>query len=86
MKLYNKGGRAIIISKEDIISGGRANEHDVKKDRLYMDPSTSMDVKDELGTKLLGMYPQMLVRMDEPKDKPKKRPAVKKALAKTKKR
>jgi hypothetical protein len=82
MKLYNKGGRALILPKTEVISGGRLLEHDIKKDRLYLDPSANIEVNDKYGTKLLGMYPNMIMRMDTPSAKPKRRPAVKKAVAK----
>ena len=81
MKLYNKGGRAIIVAKVDVVKGGRISEHDIKKDRVYFDPSTNIELVDKCGTKLLGMYPSMLMRMDTPNDKPKKK-SVKKQVAK----
>ena len=65
MKLYNKGGRAFIISVDNIISGGRFQENDNKKERKYFDPETDIEVKDEYGIKLMGMYPKELKKVGE---------------------
>jgi hypothetical protein len=81
MKLYNKGGRALILPPEEVISGGRYQDHDRKKTKCYFDPSKSIEVKDEYGAKILGMYTEMLVKMDSdvvPKAKVAKKKAKKK--------
>lgn len=64
MKLYNKGGRALILPPAEVISGGRFQQHDRKKEKAYFDPSKDIEVSEAYGDKLLGMYPEMLVKMD----------------------
>lgn len=68
MKLYNKSdnksGRALILPPEEIVSGGRYQEHDRKKTKCYFDPGKSIEVNEEYGVKLLAMYPEMLIKMD----------------------
>lgn len=83
MKLYNKGGRSLIIAKEQVINGGTYKAHDNKEERPYFDPGKTIEVKDEYGEKLLGMYPDFLMRMDE-KAEAKKTKAKAKVKAKGK--
>lgn len=90
MILYNKSGRAFIIDVKYITNGGRFSEFDTKKDRKYFDPNTDLEVTDEYGKKLLGMYPKELKRFDSPEKKvetPKKRKSTikKKTTKKSKK-
>lgn len=80
MKLYNKGGRALILDPKEIKNGGRYLEHDKKKEKCYFDPNANIEVTDGYGNKLLGMYGGMIMRTDTPDDKPKKKRVAKKAV------
>lgn len=66
MKLYNKSGRAFIVAKENVINGGRVQAHDVKSNRVYFDPEAEIEMKDEVGQKMLNDYPKELKRLDNP--------------------
>ncbi len=74
MKLYNKSGRAFIVSKENVISGGRVQAHDTKTNRVYFDPESEIEMEDNVGQKMLSNYPKELKRLDNPQasSKPKK--------------
>lgn len=85
MRLYNKGGRAIIIAKDEAISGCRIPEDEIGKNRAYIDPGKTVDVTDVKGERLLNMYPEMLMRMDKKVVRTaKKKVAKKKPVAKKK--
>lgn len=99
MKIYNKGARGFVISREDAISGCRLPTDEIGKFKAYIDPGSTVSVTDEVGAKLMKMYPANLVclegdckeRLDqahkelekEKKATPKKNPAAK-AKAKAK--
>ncbi len=73
MKLYNKCGRAFIIDRKDAGAGCRLPKDDVTKTRAYIDPQTEVEVSEEIGIKLLGMYPESLMHMDKNKSTAKPR-------------
>lgn len=81
MKLYNKGGRAIIIAKSEAISGCRIPTDTIGAEKAYIDPGKTVEVVDSKGEKLMNMYPELLVRMDE-KAKTKAKAKAKKPVAK----
>ena len=64
MKLYNKGKRSFILNKDNVISGGRTQEHDIEKTRIYFDPDKEIEVVDEQGDKLLK-YGKEIMRVDK---------------------
>ena len=76
MKLYNKGGRAFIVAKDNVISGGRAQVHDLRGDRLYFDPGTNIEIKDAAANKMLRDYPQSIIGMGDSVAAPKARKRV----------
>lgn len=80
MKLYNRGARSFIVHKDDAIRGCSPLEHDINKDRVYFNPGTEAELRDEIGEKLLKNYSTELMQVDknrikgvdEPKRKSKK--------------
>lgn len=74
MRLYNKGFRSFIINKVDAIDGCRFLDDEVGKDRAYIDPDKTVEIKDEIGVKLLADYPKelMKIRDGEPSKKESK--------------
>lgn len=89
MKLYNKGGRAIIVRKEDIISGGRQLPDENAKDKIYIDPQATVQIKDEVGEKLCRNYPKDLMNLSQGESRSSvaktKKTAAKKNIATKKK-
>ena len=65
MKLYNKGGRAIIIAREEAIDGCRFPTDVVGTAKAYIDPQTTVEIIDSKAEKLLKMYPSMLMQVDK---------------------
>ena len=88
MKLYNKSVRAFIINKVDAVDGCRFPTDIMSKEKAYIDPDTTVEVSDVLGTKLLSDYPAEIMKIEGStknriKDKVEKK-EVKKAVKKTK--
>lgn len=83
MRLYNKGLRSFIINKEDAISGCRTLSDEVGKHKAYIDPDKTVEVRDEIGEKLLNLYPTVLMKMRDGEDTPKE--VKKKKVKKSKK-
>ena len=76
MRVYNKHAeKAIIVAKEDVISGGTDVEG-----RIYIDPSQTVDLKPEVAKRIAKGYPEVLVLLgDEPR--PRKKVEKKEAAA-----
>ena len=66
MKLFNQGQRSIIIAKKDMISGdARPKKDEINSKTAYIGPNSKVEVKDEVGEKLLKMYPKELMKWGE---------------------
>lgn len=64
MRIYNKGQRAFIIHRDAAIKGCRLPMDSLAKDKAYIDPETTVDVKDAVGVKLLHDYPYELKHIE----------------------
>lgn len=96
MKLYSIGQRSYIVDPKQVVKGGVFRSNDLEKKFMYIEPKAKFEVTDEYGKKLMAMYPDQFMQLDEtgkPLDPPvkkvkakKKKVIVKKTAKKTKKR
>src|SRR5665213_2136705 len=99
MKLYNQAQMTFDLDKTKVIKGGSYRPHDAERRYLHIKPKDKFEVTEEYGKKLMGMYPNVFMQLDEagavikPAKKAKKKvakkkiaPVVKKTVKKTKKR
>lgn len=65
MKLYNQAMQTFDVDKKEVIKGGSYRPHDAERKFLQIKHKDKFEVTDAYGKKLMRMYPNAFMQLDE---------------------